>query len=291
MISYNEPLYRPPSEAESLIIQATLGCSHNACTFCSMYKSKKYTERSFDDISADIDSMASYPEIRRVFLADGDALALDTESLIKIFSRLKDTFPKLRRISIYGNTGNILSKSDQELTSLHEAGLKIIYLGFETGSDLLLKKIAKGVTMKEHALASERIKASGMDLSATLINGLGGKELWKEHVLKSAELINLTAPKYLSTLSLIIPPECRKRFISPFENGFTEQDDRGMLEEEKLLIQNINTSERIIFRSNHASNALALSGTLPAANADLINKIDMALKGEGVIRPVWFRGL
>ena len=291
MIEYNEPLYRPPSEGESLIIQATYGCSHNRCTFCSMYKSKQYTERSFEDISADIDSAGIYPDIRRVFLADGDALALDTSSLLKIFRKLKDTFPRLRRISIYGNTGNILSKTDAELLSLREAGLSIVYLGFETGSDLLLKKINKGVTAAQHIEGAKRLKASGIDMSATLVNGLGGKELWKEHVLKSAELINRTAPKYLSTLSLIIPPECRKRFISAFENGFTPQDDYGMLEEEKLLIRNINTEDRIIFRSNHVSNALALSGTLPAAGDDIIARIDAALKGDFPVRPLWFRGL
>ena len=291
MINYDEPLSRPPSEAESLIIQATLGCSHNRCTFCSMYKTKKYKVKSLDEISSDIESVKIYPGIRRVFLADGDALSLETSFLIKILRKLKDTFPKLRRISIYGNTGNILSKSDKELLLLKEAGLSIVYLGFETGSDILLKKIDKGITAEEHILGANRLKASGIDLSATLINGLGGKELSDEHVLKSAELINRTAPKYLSTLSLIIPPECRKRFESAFETGFSPQDDFGMMKEEKLLIQNIDTDKRIIFRSNHASNALALSGTLPAAAEDIIRKIDAALKGDVFIRPAWFRGL
>ena len=291
MILYNEPLYRPPSEAESLIIQATYGCSHNRCTFCSMYKSKRYTERSIDDISADIDSVSMYQDIRRVFIADGDALALDTLFLVNIFRKLKNTFPKLRRISVYGNTGNILSKTDEELTLLKKSGLSIVYLGFETGSDLLLEKIDKGVTSDEHIYGANRLKAAGIDLSATLINGLGGKELQEEHVLKSSELINKTAPKYLSTLSLIIPPECRKRFISYFGSGFIPQDDLGMLEEEKLLLNNINTEERIIFRSNHVSNALALSGTLPGAKKDLIAKIDSALNGDLPVRPAWFRGL
>ena len=290
-MQYNEPLYRPPSEAESLIIQAAYGCSHNRCTFCSMYKSKRYTERSFEDISADIDSVKMYPDIRRVFIADGDPLALDTSLLIKIFRKLKDTFTGLRRISMYGNTGNILAKTDDELSLLKEAGLSIVYLGFETGSDILLKKIDKGVTSEDHAEAANRLKASGIDLSATLINGLGGKALMEEHVIKSAELINRTAPKFLSTLSLIIPPECRKRFLSFFEEGFKAQDDYGMLEEEKMLLSSINTEKRIIFRSNHVSNALALSGTLPAAKNDLIAKINAALKGDLPVRPVWFRGL
>ena len=291
MIIYDEPLYRPPSEADSLIIQATLGCSHNRCTFCSMYKSKKYKKRSFEDIEKDIYAFSQYNDLRRIFLADGDALTLDTDYLIKIFRKLKSTFPRLRRISLYGNTGNVLNKKDKELRRLKEEGLSIVYLGFETGSDFLLEKINKGVGMKDHVSASNRLKSSGIDVSATLINGMGGREYWEDHVEKSAELINLTSPKYLSTLSLIIPPDCRKGFLKAFDNSFTEQNDIGMLEEEKNLLNLITTRERIIFRSNHASNALPLSGTLPAARTDLISKIESALSGNAFIRPLWLRGL
>ena len=291
MIIYDEPLYRPPSEAESLILQATIGCSHNSCTFCTMYKSKRYRERSFEEIESEIDSLSMYSDLRRVFLGDGDALAMDTESLVRIFRKLKKTFPRLRRISLYGNTGNVTGKTDRELEILRSEGLSIVYLGFETGSDFLLERTGKGVTFNDHVSAANRLKEAGIDLSATLINGLGGREYWKDHVLKSTELVNLTAPKYLSTLSLIIPHDCRKRFMTGFDGVFTEQDDMGMLEEERLLISGIDTADRIIFRSNHASNALPLSGTLPDAGEDLIRKIDCALSGNSFIRPLWLRGL
>ena len=143
MIDYDEPLFRPPSEADSLIIQATLGCSHNKCTFCSMYKTKQYTEKSYEDIAGEIEALSPYTEVRRVFIADGDALALNTALLLKIFTKLKETFPKLRRISIYANTENILNKTDDELESLSRGGLSLIYIGFESGSNLILEKIKK----------------------------------------------------------------------------------------------------------------------------------------------------
>lgn len=291
MIHYDEPLFRPPSEAESLIIQATLGCSHNKCTFCSMYKTKQYTEKSYENIAGEIEALSTYTEVRRVFIADGDALALDTALLLKIFRKLKDTFPKLRRISLYGNTENILNKTDDELERLSQGGLSLIYLGFESGSNLILEKIKKGVSKEEHKLAAVRAKNCGLHLSATIITGLGGRELWKEHIEQSADLVNMTAPKYLSTLSLMIDPDYRERFTTPFESGFTTQDDIGMLQEEKLLISLINIPDRIIFRSNHASNVLALSGRLPGDKEKLINQIDQAINNGSGIRPFWMRGL
>ncbi|MBI9101751.1 MAG: radical SAM protein [Spirochaetales bacterium] len=290
MIKYDEPLFRPPSEAESLIIQATLGCSHNQCTFCSMYKTKSYVERSFEDISADIESMASFSEVRRVFIADGDAMELDTSLLLKIIKKLKVTFPHLRRISIYANSGNILKKTDEELQSLKAGGLSLIYLGFESGSDFILKKVRKGASSEDHRMAVLRVMAAGIDVSATIVTGLGGKENWEEHIRESAELVNKTVPKFLSTLSLMITSDCRERFLSAFENGLTLRDDRGMLEEERLLISLIDTPKNIIFRSNHASNALALRGELPRDRSLLIEQIDQALNGDGKMRPDWMRG-
>ena len=182
-------------------------------------------------------------------------------------------------------------KTDNELESLVRGGLSLIYLGFESGSDFILEKIRKGASKEEQRQAVVRAQNCGIDVSATIVTGLGGKELWKEHIGQSAELVNTTAPKYLSTLSLMIAPDCRERFISAFEAGFTLQDDKGMLEEERLLISLINSPNRIIFRSNHISNALALSGTLPRDKEKLITQIDQALKGESGIRPRWMRGL
>lgn len=256
-----------------------------------MYKSKKYREKSCKSIAEEIDTLSSFSQTRRVFIADGDAFALKTDHLLKIFRKLKDTFPKLRRISLYGNTGNILQKSNSELIQLSECGLSIIYLGFESGSDLILNKVNKGVSQKEHAEAVNRTQNCGIDISATIITGLGGKEHWREHIEPSAELVNISSPKYLSTLSLMIDPGAKKRFTAPFEEGFTPQDDTGILYEEKLLISLINSPKRIIFRSNHASNILPLSGILPRDKEKLIGQIDKALVDGSGIRPAWMRRL
>ena len=291
MIFYDEPLYRPPSEANSLIIQVTLGCSHNRCTFCTMYKSKSYTERSLSAIFAEIESVASSVNVRRVFLADGDAMALETSTLLEIIAKLKRTFPGLQRISIYANPGNLLKKTEDELRSLSEAGLTLLYLGIESGSDIILKKINKGALRSHHQTAITKAMDCGIDVSATIITGLGGQELWREHIEQSAALVSDAAPTFLSTLSLMIGQESRNEFLSAFDEGFTEQTDEGMLEEEKLLISLIAPDRSIIFRSNHASNALALRGTLPADRNKLMDKIDQALSGEIKTRPEWMRGL
>lgn len=290
LFHYDEPLFRPPSEAESLIIQATIGCSYNKCLFCPMYKSKIFRAKSFDEISKEIDILSSFTETRRIFIADGDALTLQTALLVKIFTKLKNTFPKLRRISLYGNTGNILQKSDSELKQLSESGLSIIYLGLESGSNIILNKFIKGVSQKNHGDAVNRTQNCGINISATIITGLGGKEYWKEHIEQSAKLVNFSSPRYLSTLTLMIDPKLGERFTSSFESGFTPQDNTGILKEEKLLINLIDSKKRIIFRSNHASNILPLSGILPRDKERLLQEIDTALtKGTG-IRPFRIRG-
>ena len=291
MIHYDEPLFRPPSEAGSLIIQATLGCSHNRCTFCRMYKTKTYMERPLEKIFEEIEQMRAYDGIRRVFLADGDALAMDTGALVKILEKLNGTFPSLQRISIYANPGNIIRKSEQDLEKLSSLGLTLLYYGIESGSDVILEKINKGALYSHHREALLKADSCGMDLSATLITGLGGAELWKEHIEQSARLVTEAPPTFLSTLSLMLDPSGREEFVSAFDGGFTEQDDRGMLEEEKLLISLVKPKRSIIFRSNHASNALALRGTLPGDSLKLSAKIEQALNGEIEVRPEWMRGL
>ena len=291
MITYDEPLYRPPSEANSLIIQATLGCSHNRCTFCEMYKSKEYFERDIDVVEAEIESMASYQQLRRIFLADGDAMALPADKLLLILGKIKRTFPKLQRVSIYANPGNLLKKTPEELRALSDAGLTLLYLGIESGSDVILKKINKGALYVHHKEAITKAMENGIDVSATIITGLGGQELWREHIEESARLVSDAAPTFLSTLSLMLSPRTSAEFTAAFPDGFTPQSDEGMLTEEKHLISLIEPSRNIIFRSNHASNALALRGTLPGDREKLVNKINQALSGEIGIRPEWMRGL
>jgi len=249
-----------------------------------MYKSKNFRIRNFKDIEKEIDSLSSYSELRRVFIADGDALSIETPDLLDILKKLNDTFPKLRRISLYGNTRNILQKSESELNQLSEGGLSIIYLGFESGSDKILNIINKGVSKEEQAKAVKRAQECGIDNSATLITGLAGKEFWKEHIEQSAELVNMTSPKYLSTLSLMLQPDAHIKFTTPF-TSFTPQNDIEILEEEKLLISLIDPPKRIIFRSNHTSNVLPLSGTLPRDKNKLIDQIDNALNSRNQYYP------
>ena len=290
MITYNEPLYRPPSEANSLIIQATLGCSHNRCLFCDMYRTKTYTERDFEDIEAEIEMMSSYGGIRRVFLADGDAMGLPAGVLLRILEKINSAFPSIQRISAYASPGNLLKKTPSELKSLSDAGLSLVYLGMESGSDIILRKINKGALFAHHKEAVLKAGENGIDVSATLITGLGGTELWKEHIEQSARLVSEAAPAFLSTLSLMIAPSVAEDFLSAFDNCFTPQDDRGMLEEERLLIELSAPANTIIFRSNHASNALSLRGRLPEDREKLVQRIDSALNGEINMRPGWMRG-
>ena len=290
MILYDEPLYRPPSEADSLIIQATLGCSHNRCLFCDMYRSKSYVQRPFAGIAAEIDSVGDYIKPSRVFLADGDALSLDTDDLLRITEKLSDSFPALRRISIYASPGNIIKKSSKELESLAASGLTLLYLGIESGSDDILRRIDKGALFQQHKEAITKASSCGMDVSAMVITGLGGRGLWREHIEETARLITEAPPAFLSTLSLMLTPGTLQRFAAAFGGSFTQQDDTGMLEEVKLLIRLANPSRKIIFRSNHASNALTLRGLLPEDKQKLIERLETALCGDIEIRPNRMRG-
>ncbi|HSV28268.1 MAG TPA: radical SAM protein [Candidatus Omnitrophota bacterium] len=291
MLDYDFPLWRPPSEGSNLIIQATLGCRFNQCTFCSMYKVKDYVERPVDAVFADIDRAATqWPTAHRVFLADGDAYVLPTEHLAAICDRLKERLPLLQRVSAYATPFNILKKSVEEIRLLKEKRLNLVYLGIESGSDLLLKKIAKG-SAKQMEQALLRAAEAGLKVSATVITGLGGKAHWQEHMDATADLINRAPVTYLSTLQLGLEDEVAPRFFERFGEKFEWQDDRGVLLELKRLVERLDPPQPVIFRSNHASNALALAGTLPKDRAKILDQIDQALAGYRELRPSWARGL
>ena len=291
MLAYDFPLWRPPSEGDNLIIQATIGCRYNQCSFCSMYKGKNYRARTLDEIYADIDAAAQeWPEAHRVFLADGDAYALPTETLLAVCVRLRERFLALQRVTAYATPFNILAKSVDEIKALKAARLSLVYLGVETGHDRLLKQIAKG-SAKQMAAALLRAREAGLKVSATVILGLGGRERWREHITATAELINQAPPSFLSTLQLVLAPEVEARFLERFDAPFLAQSDRGALEELRLLVELLAPPTPVIFRSNHASNALALAGTLPKDRNRLLAEIDSGLSGGGRLRPAWLRGL
>lgn len=292
MLNYDMPLYRPPSEGDNLIIQTTLGCSFNQCSFCSMYKSKPYQARPTADVLNDIDEAAArWPDAQRVFLADGDALTLPMENLLPIIDRLAESLPRLSRVSCYATPANILRKSPQELTALRERKLNLLYFGIESGANRLLKKITKGATQHSIRRAMEKAAESRMKVSATVILGLGGQSHWREHIAGTVELLNSAPLTYLSTLQLYLEEEAVAEFSEKFGEPFLPQDDQAILEEQRHLITGLKPPTPVIFRSNHASNALALAGNLPRDSARLLEQIKSAQEGAAAIRPAWMRGL
>ncbi len=292
MLDFDQPLYRPPSEGNNLIIQATLGCSFNRCSFCSMYRSKSYQARPLEDVSEDVDRAATaWPDARRIFLADGDALALPTGHLMKLLEKLDQSFPMLSRVSSYATPANLRRKSITELTQLRENRLNLVYLGIESGSDLILKKITKGANQRSLREAMVSARTAGIKVSGTVILGLGGTGHWKEHIDGTLALLSQAPLTYLSTLQLFLEDTVRQEFAGKFGEPFQRQDDRGILLEQARLIGGLDPPEPVIFRSNHASNALALAGNLPRDRELMLKQIDAVLNGAPGIRPTYLRGL
>ena len=279
---YDYPLYRPPSEAYSLIIQATLGCSQNKCTFCSMYKSKKFTIKPLEQIKKEIDFFRIYvKKAERIFLADGDALIMPMKILKEIFIYINEKFPEAERISLYGSPKSILLKTPEELLELKNLGLGLIYLGVESGSDKILSSVKKGVSREEIIAAGKKVKKVGIPLSVTAIAGLGGKENSIEHAVETASLISEINPDYFGVLTLML--EEGTELLEEYKKGkFIPLSSSEILEETKLMIKNINVKEKCIFRSNHASNYVSLKGTLPYEKENILKTIDYALENNEI---------
>jgi len=291
IFQYDYPLFRPPAEANNLILQVTLGCSHNNCSFCSMYKDKQYKIRKLQDIYDEIDLLVNmYPNTIKIFLADGDALSIPTNQLLKILKYLNNSFPKLRRISSYATAQNVLNKSSKELEELSLNKLNLIYFGIETGEEKLLLNINKGVNQKEIIESLNKATKANIKISATIILGLGGKEFSSSHIKQTANIINNTNINYLSTLQLGLEENEKITFYKNFKN-FIHLDDLEILDEQYKLINLINTKSKIIFRSNHTSNTLHLSGTLPKDKNKLLEQIKFTKsRGTQNLIPKIFRG-
>lgn len=295
---YDMPLFRPPSEGGNLIIQATLGCSFNRCSFCSMYRSKDYRPRPLADVAADIATAArDWPGAHRVFLADGDAMSLPTDHLLELCRLLRAAFPALHRVSAYATPANLLKKTPEELAALKAAKLSLVYVGIESGDPGVLRRITKGATAEGIVTAVTKAKAAGLKVSATVILGLGGEEHWRAHVEGTAAVLNACAPTYASTLQLFLENERVDDFLATWERRgapgerFIPRDDAGILEELELLLEHLNPPQPVIFRSNHASNALPLAGTLGKDRAKLLAAVRAARQGALATRPRWMRGL
>lgn len=287
---YEGSLYRPPSEAYSLIVQATIGCTHNKCTFCTMYKDDQFRVRSTDEIIEDFKiGRERYSMVKRIFIADGDALVIRTKELEKILLFIKENFPECERIGIYGSPKAILSKSVEELKLLKSLGLGIVYLGVESGSEKILKAINKGVSREEMVEAGQRVVESGIKLSITLISGLGGSEDSLEHARESAKIINEINPDYVGLLTLLIG-EGTPLYDDVQSGKFTLLTPKEVLMETKEMVKNINV-ENCVFRSNHASNYVPLRGTLGQDKDLILSQIEEGLKLSGLEEKDLFRRL
>lgn len=288
-MNYDGMIYRPPSEAYSLILQVTVGCAHNSCTFCTMYKEKSFHVKPLREVEEDLKEARSYYGNRslRIFLADGDALVLSQEKLCTILRLCSQYFPKTERITSYGTAQDILQKSKEELQELHELGLDMIYLGAESGSPEILKHIHKGVTVEEYVRAAERLRGTGIRLSVTLISGLGGQKMLEEHAVASAKLITAMKPDYLGFLTLLLEPGAP--MLQEVKAGTMQLlTPAQVLEEMELFLTQVD-SEGTVFRSNHASNYISLAGNLNRDIPAMLEKIQKsrerdAFKNESMRR-------
>ena len=288
---YEEPIFRPPSEAGSLILQATVGCSWNHCTYCAMYRAKRYRVRPLPELLAEVREAgrAFGPEVTKLFVGDGDALAMEPSHWEPLLLACREAFPRLRRVSAYATALNVLSKSDEELRRLRELGLQLLYVGPETGDDETLRRIAKGAGFAEHALAARRAHAAGMKLSAIFLLGAGGTARSREHAEGSARLVTEMDPEFLSLLTLTVVPGTPIAQLAA--RGEFELPSVGRMLEELRTVVALSAPTASVFRTNHASNYLALEGRLPRDRDRIVATVDRALAGGVALRPEWARGL
>ena len=287
---YEGKLYRPPSESNSYIVQATIGCSHNLCTYCDMYRDKSFRERDLEEVLEDVEVAGStYPGVEKVFVADGDALIMDVARWLTILRAVRGAFPGFRRASCYATAENVLDKSDQDLTILREAGLRMLYIGPESGDDVTLKRIVKGGTHDEHVEAARKAHAAGMELSMIVLLGAGGVDRTEQHASETARLITEMDPEYLGVLTLtVIPGTPLQRMMD--KGKFELPSVPGLLREMRTMVHEARPTDTL-FRTNHASSYLATGGRLPVDADRIVAWIDLALEGEIPLRSEHVRGL
>ena len=292
MINYDEPLFRPPSEAYSLILQVSLGCAWNKCAFCEMYSSKQFRLRPEEEVFSEIEMLATQAhQVRKVFLADGNAMVLSFDKLSRLLDKLNATFPKLNRVSAYALPRDIESKTDEELRILADKGLKLLYVGIESGDDELLDRINKGEDYKSTSRALQKARKAGIKLSVMILNGLGGQNYSKQHAINSAKLVNEIQPEFLSTLVLSYPYG-EEHFKQKFKGEFIPLNSIELIAEMKVFIETLEL-ENNVFRSDHASNYLILRGNLNRDKQELLDRINGVLNdpANAKLRPEWMRGL
>jgi radical SAM superfamily enzyme YgiQ (UPF0313 family) len=293
VIGYEEPLFRPPSEAQSLIIQATIGCSYNECTFCGMYRGKRFRVRPLRELEGEIDwaRAALGDSVRKVFLGDGDALIAKPGFLEPLLERLRAAFPNLRRVSCYASPQALQVRSVEEMVRLRELGLSLYYLGIESGLDEVLTKLKKGVDAAEMVRVARKAHEAGVTLSTMILLGAGGVENSLEHGRASAEVVNAIQPRFLSTL-IMTPVANTPLHLEEERGNYRRLSDVEATRELRVFLAGLEL-EGTIFRSNHASNAVPMEGTLPRDKPRLLQYLDNLLEtpGDAHFVPTWLRAL
>lgn len=293
MIRYEGKLYRPPSEAASLILQATIGCSYNECAFCGMYRDKRFRVRKLEELRAEIAWAAEHAaeEVRKVFLADGDALVAKHSYLAALLGELRAAFPRLQRVSCYASPQALQLRSVEEMSALRELGLTLYYLGIESGDDAVLARLVKGVDSAEMIRVARKAEEAGVKLSTMILLGAGGRARSREHAQASARVVNAIQPRFVSTL-VMTPVEDTPLWEQAARGEVDELDPIELAAELREFVAGLEL-EGSVFRSNHASNYLALSGSLPKDKAALLAGLDAVLADprHARFRPEWARGL
>ncbi|HPN83909.1 MAG TPA: radical SAM protein [Victivallales bacterium] len=287
-MQYREPLFRPPAEADSLIFQVAFGCPHNTCRFCLMYKGVKYSARVLDELLKEIESAGRiYPDARRIFLADGDVMALPFPSLLAIFAKLNECFPELSRINSYANGSSILKLSKKELTELHRLKLNTLYIGLESGDQKLLDEVCKNEKVDDMIDGVKTVQDIGIKASVMILLGLAGKNASEEHAIKTAEALNKMQPRLLSALRFVEFPGKTK-----MHEGYLASTEYEIVCELRKIIQNLDL-KKTVFRANHSSNPLPLGGRFPQDKETLLAQLQNMLesnfldkKGPGST-PLW----
>ncbi len=290
-MKYEGGIIRPPSEADSLLLQVTVGCSHNKCTFCAAYKAKRFRIKSFEEIEEDILEAAGYRHFNRVFLCDGDALIVPQPRLVEILQSIRRNLPRVERIGVYANAKSILKKTTEELKELKRLGLGITYLGVETGNEELLQEVHKGIGYEKMVLAGKRIKESGIELSVTVLLGIGGREKSAVHAMDTAMILSEIDPDYVGALTVMVVPGTP--LYERYQAGqFVLPDAFGFIQELGMMIAGSNFTN-CFFTSNHASNYLPIRARLPEEKERTLAKIRGVIESGDFkrLRPEYMRGL
>ena len=287
---YKGKVYRPPSEAYSLIVQVTYGCSHNRCAFCEMYDDKHFSMRPMQEIREDFElARRVYHRVDRVFLADGDALMRRTEDLVEILGLVYGLFPECERVTCYASPASLQVKSEDDLRLLRQKGLKMVYMGLESGCDAVLERMRKGHTAAAIVAAGQKARQAGLALSVTAISGLGSRELLRDHAVDTARALSAMKPEYIGLLTLMVEPGTPlEQWVR--EGSFQVLGPAEILQETELFLQHVD-SEGTVFRANHASNYLTLKGTLNGDREALLAQIRAALEGRRDLKPEFLRAL